>query len=288
MAEAIEREFHDLYGGEVQVEFLPKSHIYNLIKDGEELPKKKRLTGVTTFTGQLDKSSPLMIWATRLYTETVKEKMGENTTFTADDLIAMLEAGEGAYKEKKEQAAGVGDYVHEFAEEYSKDKDKRQAYDRMLANLGNPPENILEQINYGCTGFIKWLEGIGANITSAEQIVYSRKHGFVGRYDAIMDIDGKKYLTDYKTSKNIYAEYYYQTSAYLHAWEEEHGEKLDGVLIVAIVKEDVTDKMGNVVKKAGDVITEMRSRSECVSDYKAFKALIDIKERQKVNVKWGN
>lgn len=287
MADKIEREFHDLYGGDVQIEFLPKSHIYSLIKDGEVLPKKKRLTGVTSFTGQLDKSAPLMIWATRLYTATVKEKMGEGTSFTIDDLNAMLEAGEGAYKEKKEQAAGIGDYVHEFAEEYSKDKDERKAYERMVANLGTPPSDMVTQINHGCTGFIKWLEKTGANILSAERLVYSRKFGFVGTYDAIIEIDGKKYLADYKTSKNIYSEYYYQTSAYMHAWEEENGEKLDGCLIVAIVKEDVEYK-GHITKYAGDVITEIRSRADCVSDYKAFKGLIDVKMRQKVNVKWGN
>lgn len=283
MAETIERENHKLYGGEVEIEFLPASHRYHLLKDGEKLEKKKRLAGVTTYTGQLDKSTPLMIWATRLYTSTVKELMGDGQSFTQDDVNSMLEQGEGAYKEMKEQAAGIGDYVHEFALEYSKDKDEKKAYDRVLEVLGTPPENMLTQINHGCVGFVKWLGETKAEILSAEEIVYSRKHGFVGRYDAIIEIDGKRYLADYKTSKNIYAEYYYQTSAYLGAYEEEHGEQLDGALIVAIIKEDVEYK-GHITKKAGDVIMEIRGRSDCVSDYKAFKALIDIKERQKVNV----
>ena len=288
MADKIERVFHDLYNGKVQVEFLPNSHRYNLIKDETVLPKKKSLTGVTTYTGQLDKSAPLIIWATRLYTEKVQELMADGTAFTRDDLESMLEAGQKAHKEEKEKAAGIGDYVHEFAEQYSIDKQEFHAFDRVVAKLGTPPDDQLEQIKNGCVGFVEWLKKTGAEILSAEQVVYSRKHKYVGTYDAIMVIDGKKYLTDYKTSKNIYSEYYYQTSAYLHAWEEENGEKLDGVLIVGITKEDIHDKNGILRKKAGEIFTETRPRSECISDFKAFKALIDIKNRQKINVKWGN
>ncbi|KKN06974.1 hypothetical protein LCGC14_1071640, partial [marine sediment metagenome] len=181
-----------------------------------------------------------------------------------------------------------GDYVHEFASEYSKDKDEKKAYDRVIKVLGEPAENMKKQIQTGCVGFINWLKKTGANIISSEKIIYSRELGFTGRYDAIIEIDGKRYLSDYKTSKGVYPEHYYQVSAYLGAWEEESGKKLDGALIVAIVKEDVEDKSGTVIKKGGDVITEIRSREDCVEDYqKAFKGFVGVKERQKVNVKWG-
>ena len=194
MADKIERENHELYGGEVVIEFLPKSHRYHLIKDGKELEKKKRLTGVTSFTGQLDKSTPLMIWATRLYTKTVKELMGEpreDSMFSKDDVESMLQSGELAYTEAKEKAAGIGDYVHEFAEQYSIDKNEERAYDRTIEKLGEPTEEMKVAIDHGCTGFINWLKETKATIVSAEQIVYSRKLGFVGRYDAIIEIDGK-------------------------------------------------------------------------------------------------
>ncbi|KKM81314.1 hypothetical protein LCGC14_1330980 [marine sediment metagenome] len=92
MSEATIRENHELYGGEVVIEYLPKSHYYYLIKDGKTLEKKKRLSGVTTFTGQLDKSKPLMIWATRLFTSTVKELMGDGAKFSKDDVLSMVTA----------------------------------------------------------------------------------------------------------------------------------------------------------------------------------------------------
>lgn len=282
----IKREFHKLYDGKVEIEYLPDSHYYYLVKDGEILPKKQRLTGVTSFTGQLDKSAPLIIWATRLFTKTVKDLMGEANAFTKDDVLAMIEKGEVAHKEAKETACGIGDYVHEFASEYSEDCDEKKAYDRVVEKLGEPSDNMVNQIQAGCVGFVNWLKEKNIKIISSEKIVYSQKFGFVGRYDATLEIDGKKYLADWKTSGGIYPEYYYQTSAYLHAYEEETGEKLDGALIVGIVKEDKEDKDGIITKKAGDIISEIRCRQDCVSDYKAFKALIDIKERQKVNVKW--
>jgi len=283
----VERKTYELYGGDVIIEFLPNSHRYHLIKDGQELPKKKRLSGVTTFTGQIDKSTPLIIWATRLYTHTVKDMIGDTSSLTKDDVLAMLESGEIAYKEKKETAATIGDYVHKFAELYSESKNEETAYNLMLQELGEPSEDQLKRIQDGCVGFIQWINDNKAEILQAEKVVYSRKQGFVGTFDAIIQVDGKKYLADYKTGKKVYPEYYYQTSAYLHAYEEETGEKLNGAMIIVIIKEDIENKDGEIVQKAGDVVTETRSRSDCIADYKAFKGLITLKDRQRFNSKWG-
>ena len=201
MADKIEREIKKLYGGKVEIEFLPKSHIYNLLKDGKKLPKKKRLIGTTTITGQIDKSLPLIIWATRLYTAKIKELMGDDKSFTEVDIYSMIALAESAHKEAKEKAASIGDYVHKFADEYSKDINEKEAYDRTTDKLGQPSTSMVKQIQTGCVGFINWLKKEKIKILSAEQIVYSRKTGVVGTYDAITEKDRKRYLTDWKTSK---------------------------------------------------------------------------------------
>ncbi len=287
----IKREIHKLYGGKVEIEFLPKNHAYYLIKDGKKLSKKKRLTGSTTFTGQIDKSAPLIIWATRLYTAKVREIMGDLTSiFTATDVLSMLALGESAHKEKKEQAASIGDYVHEFAEQYSKDRNERKAYDRVIEELGTPTSDMAKQINVGCVGFIDWLKKEKVKILSAEKIVYSRKIGFVGTYDAIVEIAKKRYLTDWKTAKAIYSPYCYQSASYFKAYEEEHPkEKLDGTMIVSIAKEDILDKEKNIIRKAGSIVSLIRSRVDVLKDYVAFKALTVLKTREKeVNKQLNN
>ena len=278
----IKRELHKLYGGKVEIEYLPDSHIYYLLKDGKVLPKKKRLTGSTTFTGQIDKSTPLIIWATRLYTKTVAKIMGDGVSFTVDDVLSMLAIGEVAHKEEKEKAAGIGDYVHEFAEQYSKDQKEKEAYDRTIEELGEPSTDMVKQIQTGCVGLLKWIKEQKLKFISAEKIIYSRKNEFVGRYDAIVKIGKKKYLLDWKTSKAIYSPYLYQSSSYFKAHEEEPPkDKLDGVIVVGVAKEDILDRDGNLIRKAGSVVSVIRTRADVLKDYVAFKSLVVLKNREK-------
>ena len=277
----IKREIIKLYNGKVEIEFLQGSHTYYLLKDGKKLPKKKRLAGATTFTGQIDKSSPLLIWATRLYTARVKELMREDKSFTADDILSMLALGESAHKEKKEQAANIGDYVHKFAEEYSKDQNQKKAYDRMKEELGDIPTDMLVQVQTSCVALLDWLKKEKVKILSSEKIVYSRKVGFVGTYDAIVEIDKKKYLLDWKTAKGVYSSHIYQSSAYFNAHEEENSkDKLDGVMIVSIAKEDIFDRDKNLIRKAGTVISVKRTRADVLKDYVAFKSLVVLRSRE--------
>jgi hypothetical protein len=70
--------------------------------------------------------------------------------------------------------------------------------------------------------------------------VYSDEYNYVGICDAIAVIDGKKYLVDFKTSNRIRKlEYGMQTSAYVFAYEEETGERIDGVIVARFSKDDM-------------------------------------------------
>lgn len=280
-------EEHELYGGEVVIHFYPDSHFYYLVKDGVPLPKKKRLGGATSVTGFLggkQKQDSLIKWAIGEYTKKMYDLLPLNEdgmTFLNTDIIKCLEQSETAWSEKRDTAATIGDYIHTFAEEYMTDLNKDGAYQRTIGKLGEPLEDDLPKIQTGIDALIKWLEDENIEIIKAEKIIYSRKYGYTGRFDAIAIKDGKHYLIDYKTGSGIYNEHYYQTSAYLKAFEEENPDyKLEGVIIVNIIKEDKEDKDGIVIKNAGDIIAEYRSRSDLVKDYKVFKALMDIKKRE--------
>jgi hypothetical protein len=51
----------------------------------------------------------------------------------------------------------------------------------------------------------------------AEATVYNRTHGYAGTLDAIVEIEGKKYVLDIKTGKNVWPEAALQLAAYSHA-----------------------------------------------------------------------
>ena len=287
MAEKPKFEVHNLYGGQVEIHFYPENHIYYLAKDGEDLKKKKRLGGVTTTTGYLGgkmKTDKLIEWGTRMYTQKMKELLPldeDGMTFLNIDIKKCLEQAESAWRETRDTAATIGDYIHKFAEEYMHDLNRDGAYQRTVGSLGEPMESDAQKIQNGINGLVAWLKDQNIEIIKSENIVYSRKYGYVGRYDAIAIKDGKHYMMDYKTGSGIYNEHYYQTSAYLKAFEEENSTyKLDGCIIVNIIKEDKEDKDGIIIKRAGDIVAEYRSRSDLIKDYKAFKALQTIKERE--------
>lgn len=93
----------------------------------------------------------------------------------------------------------------------------------------------------------QWFRLRNPKPVGTEQIVWSDEHGFAGQADAIMEFDFEdtdkrtkigrikgKYLVDFKTSKDVMDDYLLQIAAYVIAYEEQTGEKLDGALILAL------------------------------------------------------
>ena len=95
MADALETT---LYEGKVKVRFFPDSHQYWV--------NGKRKTGVTTYLGIIDKSRPLIIWATGLYRDYLLEQLPNG--ITSDHIFE----GCTLHARRKEEAASIGDDVH--------------------------------------------------------------------------------------------------------------------------------------------------------------------------------
>lgn len=189
------------YNGEILVKFYPKSHRYQIM--GE----KDFLIGVTTATGVMDKSTPLIIWATRLSKDYLLDAMSRGEPITE----ALIEESANQHRIKKEEAATSGSLVHEWAEQYIK---------------GLKPEVPEDpQVRNGVLAFLKWVNGNNVKFTASEQGVLSRKYGYVGTLDAIGTIGDSPalHLIDFKTSGGIYPEMPMQVSAYQQAHSEEFG-----------------------------------------------------------------
>jgi hypothetical protein len=103
--------------------------------------------------------------------------------------------------------------------------------------------------------------------------VYSQSHGFAGLIDAVADVNGKRMLIDYKTSKGVYTEMRYQIAGYRIAFEEEHGDQFDGGVILHFDKE------------SGVCTPHEYSREELMEDGQAFLACLALKKREKVLAK---
>lgn len=251
-----------LYNGEVVVDFYPASHRYKL--QGE----KTYLISATGATGMIDKSRVLIPWAVGLTTQHLRAYLEQATspTFTADELLPVIDEAGRQHQIKKETAATAGSAVHKFAELYAQAK---------INSTPTPeiPEDESEQVINGIMAFLDWYSGNKVKFLETERLVYSRQYGFVGILDVVAEVNGSKILLDYKTAKGIYTEMHYQLAGYRGAYDEEmdyiKGDKLQGGMILHFNKE------------TGEFATKTFDYEDHLKDYDTFLACLKVKQREK-------
>jgi len=253
-------ELHKLYNGKICIAFYPNSHRYKL--EGHA----SWLIGVTSITGQMDKPG-LIYWATGLARDYLLELINERP-INRDDIVYSA----GIHREAKKKAADLGTEVHAWIEKWTKGENPAvptEPYDDFT-------EEDINKIQNGITAFLEWVRAHNVKILEAEQVVYSKKHGYVGTLDAIGEVDGKRTLIDYKTSKGIYSEMRYQTIAYKKAHEEEHGKIIAGGRWIIRLGKDTGDFQAVFLPYLDDE-----------PDYKAFLGLLAVKKREKELYNWS-
>lgn len=228
MADAQFEEFV-LYKGKVKVKFFSSSHIYYV--------NGARKTGVTTYLGIIDKSRALVPWATELYRDFLLQALEKGIT---EDLIY---EGCTLHEVRKEEAANIGNLIHEWCERYIKHKLEEKGYEA----LPEMPENKAVQI--GVAAFLDWEKEHKVKFLSSERVVYSKKHDFIGTMDIEAKIDGKLCLVDLKSSNGIYNTVRLQTAAYVMADQEESGRKYKGRWAIRLAKETEEEYLARMAKK---------------------------------------
>jgi len=127
-----------------------------------------------------------------------------------------------------ERAVQFGTNVHKTIELYDKDVLDFDALDEAL----RPP---LE-------GWKSFVKDTGAKIIESELIVFSKKYGYAGTLDKIVEFhkgkyDGSRAVLDIKTKTKIDKACHLQVDGYLTAYNEEHKKKATCKLILQITKD---------------------------------------------------
>lgn len=99
----------------------------------------------------------------------------------------------------------------------------------------------------------------------SEEFMYSDIHKYSGTLDLLLEIDGKIWLVDIKTSTSIHTSHYLQMSAYVKAYEEKYNEKVDktGILWLKSTKKG-PDKTGKRIQGAG---WELKEGDKSIEEY---------------------
>lgn len=160
------------------------------------------LVSVTTVTGIVDKSGPLMWWSNGLVAEAALD-LHESIPQLLGTVgrQATVDALRKAADKKKREAGDMGTRIHTIAE-------------AMLAGrefTASPEEAPFAD------AVARFLAERSVEPIAVEQMVANLHYGYAGTFDLVARIDGDVWLLDWKTSKSVYREYSLQLAAYAAA-----------------------------------------------------------------------
>lgn len=245
-SELIER---DLYNGAYKLVHNPhaRGRSPRYLVNGTDKPK-----GVTTIMGAT-LAKDLMQWAVDCATEYLTAKL---PVVTADDLKAAAEE----YKVRRDSGASTGSEAHAMVENLLKGKPQ----------VGSPSPEAKKAYD----AFKEWYDKVKPTVVGVEEVIYSHTFKYAGTYDCMLEIDGKVYLCDLKTTnssrrapKGVYAENFIQLGAYASAhmeqrqYEADHGGtelvQVDDLMVISAKKNGQLDIM-----TASDIGLSLRDCAE--------------------------
>jgi len=212
---------HKLYGGEVEIEFRENPyHTYKLLSTGQKLLSVTSITGIIDFPKDV-----AMRWAIGLAKDRLAGYLAEREDLIdKKELETVISEALALYCSKREEAASNGLLVHAWVESYARAKME----DSPMPSIG---EDLSDQVIAGINGFLDFVNSRNVKFLEVERLVYSKTYDYCGLFDALVEIDGKKYVVDWKTSKAIYPGMLAQVAAYRHAFQEETGESVDTLIV---------------------------------------------------------
>jgi len=239
-----------LYDGTIELCFDEARHRFT-INDKSVFPS------VTAAIGVIDKSRPLIYWAVGLTKDFLLGNLQALIDDTKGDKIAsLIEEAVKQHSIKKQQAADIGTQVHDWVEKFIKAKTKKD-----WPEIPKEP-----QVYNGISAFLKWVDEYEVKFISSEKHIYSKKYKYAGIMDAEAIIKRKLCVIDFKTSKGIYPEMFFQVAAYQAAAEEESGKEYSG-----------NKWLARFDKETGEF--EAHEFAEQDKDFEAFLAALKLKRR---------
>lgn len=171
----------------------------------------KRVPSVTTVIGSCKSASTtdaLMYWAWKLGKEGVD------------------------FRDRNKTAIGIGHLAHKMAEdfirklalethkgvEYEEAVYRTAEYIRMMTTADD--SHVLAKAKVAFEAFVEWIEMTRATIVATEVPLVSQELQTGGTLDAILKVNDKLYIGDWKTSGGLYADYLCQIATYKLLWEE--------------------------------------------------------------------
>ena len=213
----------------------------------------KNLYGVTSVLQTISKPQ-LIPWAAGMATEYVKGRWKVGKAYSKEERDEILEQAKNAHTRKKEKSGDIGTTAHAAVEVFTKTGQEYTGEDPQISEMSSV--------------FIQWAKDNNAIFIESEMNVWSERLWIGGILDFIVEIDGKKYIGDLKTSSGIYIEHFLQAAAYDLCLEEMGRDDIHGYVIVNI------DKSGGMKTMFRTDRDELKAAFEhCLGLHKSLKKL---------------
>lgn len=279
-----------MYEGSVRINYLDKAHTYSRqdrinydlpATDDKAWGKKIRLKGTTTLLGDTLEKKGLLTWPLGLAlrelfgfydftTDDGRKMLGfskgkgtfwDATEETQEGFLPLVQSASKAWQRRQKTGADVGSLVHDAIEQYTLGTPFELTLDKYTESqefagtsdraqwLETAPAE-LEMAKLAYERFKVWWEETKPTLINAEQITYSKETEVAGAYDALLEIDGKRILCDWKTSgasvnagapQGVYYSYFIQSAAYAHALMEMGEPLIDDLMIISARKDGQFD-----------------------------------------------
>lgn len=171
---------------------------------------------VTTITGQLDKSGPLMGWALKESMESLRNNVyiesDSNCKLDTSKIDAIIKKAKRRPFEIKDTSSDIGIRLHKLIE-----NDIKGEQCKINGGVQYLYDNYEEWKNT-----FKSFKPIDAEIMTYSDI----RCPYAGTADFLAELNGKLTLGDIKTGNNIYESYIAQLAAYKFALETTNGYKI--------------------------------------------------------------
>lgn len=232
-------------------QFDKENHIHTL--DG------KPLLGVTSVLSVISKPA-LVQWSANEAIKYIKENLSYKRLklFKKGYLVIkdkVLEEARMAHRIKKEVAGDWGTELHKAVEDWIKEK-------------VIPTRLFQENQIIAFDNFVKWSKDNKVKFLESEKHIWSEKLWIGGICDMVIEMDGKKYIADIKTSSGIYNEAFFQMGAYDMCLEEMGTKDISGYIVINLKKDGKME-----IKETNDMLQNREAFKFALGLYKIVNSL---------------
>jgi hypothetical protein len=258
-----------VYGGRATITFNEGKHSYYVNVPDANISRLYQ-PSVTGILKMKDKSTPLMIWATGAMHDRILEMLDTMPSpIDKKFVVGIVDAAKDNYNKVKKEAADIGSLSHRVLEQVLKHRAGMAPAptlplraDSLLAP--GLTADMVDKANNCVKAGIEFFDKHEIEVVQAEAPRWSPTYGYIGTGDLIAKLNGVLSVLDFKTGKRPYPEYFLQTAAYQHAYQEEFpGQAIQARWIVNVGRD-------------GELQTESRTNESFESDFRAFLALLRV------------